>query len=87
MFPFSEMALREKVLENLEDKTKGKTYGWAVYKVDRSGRLSYKAGFPNKFPIPGLLVEYWVSPEQTDWVMILNGLLRACKKSGEIALY
>ena len=87
MFPFSQAALRDKVLDNLKKKDKGNDYGWGVYTVDQDGSMKYTSGYANKYPIPGKIVEYWVAPDEYDWIVILNGLIRACEKSGMIDVY
>ena len=85
MFPFLTSALRDRVWADLADKQHDN--GWSVYTVDRSGALHRTTGLPNKFPIPGKLVEYWVPPNETDWRTIFNGLLDACVASGRISLH
>lgn len=88
MFPFSAASLRDKVWKDLADKATGnKNQGWSVYTISRDGSLSYTSGYPNKFSIPGKLVEYWVSPNQLDRDIVVNGLIDACERSGRIRVY
>ncbi len=87
MFPFSVASLRDKVWKDLEDKASGKHNGWSVYTISRDGSLHFSWGYPNKFSIPGKLVEYWVSPGQTDRDIVLNGLIDSCERSGRIRVY
>ena len=87
MFPFSIASLRDKVWKDMADKAGGKNQGWSVYTVSRDGSLAYTSGYPNKFPIPGKIVEYWVSPNQLDRDTVLNGLIDSCERSGRISTY
>lgn len=83
MFPFSAMGLQKRVWDDFRTPPGG----WSVYTVGRDGALHFSAGHPNRFPIPGRLVEYWVPPGETDWRVIIKGLLEACEASGRITLY
>ena len=83
MFPFSEMALQKRVWEDM----KARKGGWGIYTVARDGALSFSDGHPNRFPIPGRIVEYWIPPGETDWRPVIAGLLEACRASGMISLH
>ena len=86
MFPFSYAGLQNRVWsDGAADPTH--KHGWHYYGVTRGGELVYRGPFSNKFPIPGLVVEYWIPPDEGDWIKVLNGLTRACKKSGRITVY
>ena len=86
MFHFSTNGLRQRIWDDKAHQPQTKK-GWHYYAVKRDGSLHYKGPFPNKFSEPGLLVQYWVGPWESDWQDILSGLLTACEKSGRISLH
>lgn len=86
MFHFSTAGLRHRIWDDGAAKPDQKK-GWHYYAVNRDGSLAYKGPFAAKVTEPGLIVQYWVGPWESDWQDVLAGLLHACENSGRISLH
>lgn len=87
MFPFSKVDLRNRIWHDKAAQVRHNR-GWYYYSVDRSGNLKYEGPFPARGPDrPGLVVQYWIPPDEMDWQEVLAGLVRAMEASGMVKLY